>query len=298
MHIKKKKTHHKQNNSEQTIALLNKTVSHSFLKRTRVKIFAVEGKIKKFYRDYRLPSIASLVFLLLILSLTIIRQLEQTSLLALRNEVTEGGAGYSLLISSDESDEFSRGSTEEDTDNLSGQQTTISNSNSTQSTSNSFTITNSTDLSAPSSGGDSSSAGSNTNDDSSAGGSTGEDVTPIPVVPFTAKIDSFSQGLVSLQCSNSSKRNKGTCSKVYSFKSGVRTENGPGTVSYSWQSNVEPGNGNGSFLAGAGVSITTVNKEVSLSCTKSSSFTIQFVVLSPTFSNSSPISVNHNCNEL
>ena len=85
---------------------------------------------------------------------------------------------------------------------------------------------------------------------------------------------------------------------MYSFTAGIRAVNGPGTVNYAWQSSIEAGNGTGNYTAGAGSTLTSINKGITLLCSKNASFTIQFAILSPVFSNSNTITVNHNCDEI
>lgn len=278
-------------NSDLTISDLNRSVSHSILGKTRIRILSLVGRIKRFYRDYRLPSIASITFLFIVLAFGVVRQFERTSLIALRNEVTNGGNGYSILLSSDDADQFTKNDTAESQQaNQPSSQNSSSDSNSTQSTSNSFaliadnnpTITIGT--------------GSSTGGGGSSGGGGGSSVPQAD--PFDAVIDSFVQENVSLQCTNPSKPRKGSCSKLYTVSAGVRTLNGPGSVNYNWQSNIDAGNGSGSFLADVGSSITSVSKGITLSCTNVSSFTIQLAIVSPVFINSNTITINHNCNEL
>jgi hypothetical protein len=286
--------------ADMTVSALNRSVSHSYVQKGKIRIYSLINRLKRFYREYRLPSIATMVFLVLLLSLAAVRQLERTSLLALRNEVSEGGNGYSLLLSADQSDQFSRNdTTENEQPNQSDSQNDSADSNSTQSTSNAFTVIDgsSTTTTSNNTSGTSNNTGSGSTGGSGTSSGSGNNTVPQPD-PFTTKIDSFSQGAVSLQCTNTSKPNKGSCSKVYTFTAGIQAINGPGLVSYAWQSNIDTGNGTGSYTAGAGSTLTSVNKAITLICTKNTSFTIQFAILSPVFSNSNTISVNHNCNEI
>jgi hypothetical protein len=296
MKIKIFKRKHK-SNADLTVSALNRSISHSYVRKAKIKTFTLINHIKRFYREYRLPSIASMVFLFLILTLLTVRQLERTSLLALKNDLSEGGDGYSLLLSSDQRNQFSKNDTTENNQtNQSTSRSSSSDSESDQNTSNTFTVIDSSSTTP------SSSSGSNTSSSSGStgsGGTSGGNSGTVPQSdPFSTRIDSFSQGTVSLQCTNTAKPNKGSCSKVYTFSAGIQALNGPGTVSYSWQSNIDSGNGTGSYLAGIGSTTTTINKGITLICTKNSSFTIQFAVLSPVFSNSNTINVNHNCNEI
>lgn len=285
MHSKKHKS-----SADLTISDLNRSVSHSIIGKARIRTVSIIGRFKRFYRDYRLPSIASLAFLSIVLVFGVVRQFERTSLVSLRNEVTNGGNGYSILLTADDADQFTRNDTTESQQN--NQSTTQNNSpesNSTQSTSNSFALVADNTPTTSSDGG----TGSGSGGSSSGGGGS------VPQAnPFDAVIDSFTQGSVTLQCTNPSKPKKGSCSKLYTVNAGIRTLNGPGNVNYNWQSNIDAGNGSGNFSAGEGSAITSVSKGITLSCTKSSSFTIQIALVSPTLSNSNIITINHNCNEL
>jgi hypothetical protein len=277
-----------------TVSTLRKNISKSYIGRLKIRFFAIPGRFKRFYREYKLPTIATIVFLLVIISLSAVRQLERTSLLALINDVTGGGQRYSSLLSSDQVDEFIRNDTSEQNVG-SSESVDQSVSESAQSNSTPFSLENN-DASS------SSPAPTNTGTQSESdeeNTSTNDNETPgVPSLPFESSIASFSRNVTILQCSNPSKRNKGSCSKVYSFNSDINTFNGPGSVSYSWQSNIASGNGNGNFSVGMGSSITSVSKQVTLGCNKDTSFTLQLAVLSPNTSSSNTITINHNCNEI
>lgn len=286
--------------SNQTVDSLRKDVANSVFTKARIKAIALNGRAKRLYHEYRLPTIATGVFLLVLIALGVVRQLEQTSLLALRNEVTNSDDIYATLLTDSEAIEFTRDDTTEQNSTTTATSSSPSISNSTQSTSTPFTFSTGTNTS-PTSGDDDTSTGGTTTPgggSSGSGGDSGGGTTPPPTDPFTASIDSLAQGSTTLQCANPSKPNKGSCAKVYSFSSNVRTLNGPGTVSYAWQSSTSAGNGSGGFSVGAGSAITAVNKEVSMGCNKPASFTIQLALLSPSFTSSNTITVNHNCNEI
>ena len=280
-----KKKHIK--NADLTVSALNRSVAHSFFSKSKIKLIYLMGRMKRFYRDYRLPSIASMAFLILLLSFVVIRQFERTSLIALRNEVTDSDNGYSLLLSDDQKDQFTRNdTTETDQPNQSStSNNTPTNSGSTQSTSP-ITIVNESPVTSGNGG-------------SGGGGSTGGGGGAVTEPePFAASINSFTQGNVTLQCSNPSKPNKGSCSKLYTLNAGIRTLNGPGTVNYTWQGTADAVSTSGSIQASESDAITNVSKGVTIVCTKVSTFTLRFTITSPTTSNSNTITVNHNCNEI
>jgi hypothetical protein len=288
--------HKKKHNQPLTVDNLRKNVSKSYIGRLKIRLLSIVSRFKRFYRAYKMPTIATIAFLLLILSLSVVRQLERTSLLALINDVTDGGQRYSSLLSTNQLDEFIRNDTTEENVG-STEQDNQSVSESAQSNSTSFSL-DSTSKTNPTT-----TVSTNTGNQSSGNNNdtTGGDNEPpvvVPTLPFESSIVSFSRSTTTLQCANPSKRNKGTCSKVYSFNSDIKTSNGPGSVSYAWQSNIASGNGNGNFSVGDGNAITAVSKQVTLGCNKNTSFTLQLAVLSPDTSSSNTITVNHNCNEL
>ena len=295
------------------VSSLKRSVGRSYLGNGRVRAFTYVGRLKKFFREYSFPAFATLCFIVLVLVLSVMRLVERTSLISLRNNTTEGANGYSLLLDIDEIGRFIREGTNEQQPETSPSED-VPGANSTQSTSNTFSLS-----SGSSSGGDVSEGGGNdagsqddtdqgSGDGDTGGGETGggdpvdpdpgggED--PGPPDPFFSSIDSLSQGATSLQCSNPSKPRKGTCSKLYSFNAGVLAQNGPGSVSYSWQSSVAAGSGDGAFSVGLGDSVTSLNKEVAIACTNKSGFTIQFALLVPSLESSNTVAVNHNCDEL
>lgn len=277
-----------------TVSTLRKNISKSYIGRLKIRFFTILGRFKRFYRAYKLPTIATIVFLLIVISLSAVRQLERTSLLALINDVTDGGQRYSSLLSSDQVDEFIRNDTSEQNVG-SSESVDQSVSESAQSNSTPFSLENN-DASSPSSVSTNTGTESESDEENT---STNDNETPgVPSLPFESSIASFNRNVTILQCNNPSKRNKGTCSKVYSFNSDINTFNGPGSVSYSWQSNIDSGNGNGNFSVGMGSSITSVSKQVTLGCNKDTSFTLQLSVLSPNTSSSNTITINHNCNEI
>lgn len=290
----------------ETVADLRKNILGSYWSRSRIKAMVAIARAKRAARGYKIPLIATTVFVAIILTLGVVRQFQKTSLLTLISRATNGGESYSTLLSIDESEEFTQDDTTEPERNDSG--TIVSRGDSAQTTSTPFTFSEETTSSSSgssssgssgsgsgSSGGGGSS-GSGSGSGSSGGGDSGGDDMPPP--PFSASIASFAQGSTTLQCNNPSKPKLGTCSKVYSFAARISTNNGPGTVSYSWQSSQSSGSGGGSLSAGEGSAITSVSRDITLPCNKPDSFTIQFTISSPSVQNSNIISVNHNCSGL
>jgi hypothetical protein len=283
--------------SDLSVSDLNRRVSHSLARKIRIKLHAFSNRTKKFYRDYRLPSIASLVFLGILLSVLMVRQLERTSLIALRNEVTDGGNGYSLLLSAEQREQFLADDTSEDSPNNETTDNSTTNLTTTENNSNSFTVIDGSSTPAIS---DSGSTGTNTGGSTTNTGGSSDETNDSPVEqqePFASKIENFKQGDVSLKCSTP-KPNKGTCSKVYTFSAGVRSLNGPGTVNYAWQSSIDSGNSTGSYSAGEGSTITSVSKTITLLCTASSSFTIQVCNCEPYYLAQTLRLMSTNCNEI
>lgn len=278
---------HREKKAPLAVSSLKHHVGASVFRLARVKYAAYASRFKKFTAEYRLPVIASAIFLLIVSVFGVQRQFERRSLLELINTVSANENGYSNLISADQIDQFTRNDTSESEEALNqtltnDDSTRNANVNSTQNTSASFPINND-DWS---------------NDGGSGSGDGGSGSDPPPSPPFAASIESFAQTNVTLQCNNPSKPKKGTCSKVYGFSAGVRSSNGPGAVSYTWQSDADGGSGSGSFSAASGTSVTALSREVVLACNKSSSFSMSFIINAPSQVASNNINVSHNCNEL
>ncbi len=285
---------HSQQNDQLMVSSLKKHTSQSIVRRAKVKYFSTLARFKRLRHNYRVPLLATVIFLVLIIVFAAIRQFERTSLIGLINQVSTGSGGYANLLSVDEAQQFSKN----DTTELEGQDTSQVNqgfddSDSTQSTSTAFAIDSGAPASSPTGA-----SGSNGSGGSSGTGGTGATRNePVPA-PFSAKIDSLKQVSTSLQCKNPDKPNANNCSKVYSFSASIQTLNGPGSVSYTWQSNNSAGIGSGSFSAGAGSSVTTISKQITLECRTPTDFSLLVVLVLPAPKTSNTINVSHNCNEV
>ncbi len=239
----------------------------------RFKPLLLWSALKQFVRNYRLPVIITLLLTLPIIYLALARFSESKSLLKLLPSISDNGQDYGNLLVADTSKQFNRGSTTEDQ----------KNTNLPAGTTGSFAF-NATSNNSGSGGG---SGGT-------SGGSSGGNSTPV----FGAAISYFNLDSTTLDCSNPLNPNTGTCSKVYHFSAGVQTANGPGTVNYSWVSNQQDVNADGSFAAPSGSATQALKKDVILSCTKQTSFSLQLVLSSPVVTHSETKNFNHNCVEL
>lgn len=214
-----------------------------------------------FVKDYSLPLAATAIFLLLVLGATLLRVSQRASLAGLLSDVTRQGKEYGTLLGRDKPETVTKNT---DNPELPADVTPAGSTSS-------FGVTNTGSQSSGSGGGGS----------------------PAPV--FSVAIASFQQDGVTLECTTPKPKLQ-TCSKRYVFSAGVRTLNGPGGVSYSWRSNLSSALEDGSFSAGGGEVLTIRQKAISLACDTPSSFSLQFVVLSPSFTQSATLNTNHNCN--
>lgn len=220
---------------------------------------------RQFVKEYGLPIIATVLFLMLVISGVYIRDLQHISVAAIIENLDSSGVGYGKLLSNDKTSQL-----------------TVDNENSIASGS------------ATTSRGTSSSFSVNTNTPARSGGSSsGGGVS----APFTATIASFEQGGITLQCSKSNPKPQ-WCAKQYAFSAGVRSQNGPGSVSYGWRSTIGSAVQDGSISAGASIVLTSLSKAITLPCDQPTNFTLQLVILTPGFTQSSVKTINHNCNEL
>lgn len=228
-------------------------------------------------RDYTLPLIATIVFLVVLGGASILRLSQQASLADLLVGVTSIKDGYNTLLSKDQADSVKRNETP-GTNRAAGNQAPADSSSS-------VTVNpNNTDSSTDQPGGGS---GNGT-----GGGGGGQNPAP-----FEASIASFQQDSVTLVCSGAVP-NKGSCSKRYIFNGSVQTHNGPGTVDYSWQTSVTGGTENGSFSVGAGSALTNLQKTVTIACNKPGSHTMSLALTSPSSQQSGNVAMSHNCDDL
>jgi hypothetical protein len=225
-------------------------------------------RIRQFVQDYGLPMIATVLFLILVISGLFIRDLRHISVAGIVESLDSQGVGYGKLLSNDKTGDLTV-DTENSINSGSSGSTTPP-----RGTSNSFSV--------------------NTNNPSGGGSSGGGSAV---AAPFAATVTSFDQGAVTLQCTKSNPKPQ-WCSKRYAFSAGIRSQNGPGTVSYSWRSTIASATQDGSVSVGTGVVLTAMSKTITIPCDQPTSFTLQFVILAPGFTQSAVKNINHNCNEL
>jgi hypothetical protein len=221
--------------------------------------------------------IATVFFLIVLISGVYIRDLQHISVASIIESLGSQGVGYGKLLSNDKTAQLTV-----DNDNSINSGSTSSSSG----TSGSFSV----NTNSPASSGNHSGSGG-------GGGSA----------RFTAAIVSFEQPTVTLQCSKPLAKLKNLlknllkarwCNKEYTFSSGVRSQNGPGTISYGWRSTIASATQDGSISVGGGTVLTTLQKTITLPCDQPTNFTLQFVILTPNLTRSSVKNINHNCNEL
>ncbi len=224
-------------------------------------------------KEYSLPILVSLVLLLLFGSIYALRASERASLADWFYGIAGGGDGYSTLLSQDKTDEFKK-------NDVNGEPVAPQNSpgqTSSAASPGSFTVNPSGSLTT------------------TGGGTTTPTTPPSVPAPFSASIAYFQQDSESLVCIDQIV-NKNRCSKKYVFGAGIRTLNGPGAVSYAWQSNLASASQSGSFSAGGGEVNTPLQKTIEISCRETGNYTLQMVVTSPTQTQSGVLPISHNCN--
>ncbi|MES2971303.1 MAG: hypothetical protein V4702_03220 [Patescibacteria group bacterium] len=237
-------------------------------------------RARRFVRDYSLPVILTLIFLLLAGTATYLRVSQKSSLADLLAGVTNGGQGYGTLLSKDKTDELKKNS-----DNANNQPAAAVPAGSPSS----FAINTNGSTSA---NGTASTGGGTTSPTTSPPPPAGSP-PPAPLI-FSASIASFQLDSSSLDCTTPKPKPQ-TCSKIYVFNSGLSTQNGPGTVSYSWRSSLQSANETSSFSAPNGSSLTTRQKVITLPCLPATNFSLQITIDAPTFTQSATINTAHNC---
>jgi hypothetical protein len=219
--------------------------------------------VRHFSKDYSLPIGLTSLLIILLIGISLIRMQQRSSLAALLADTTTVSSDYGTLNSADRSDKVTAS---EDT-NLPtpvGTSTSITFNPSGTTTTNLGTTT-------PTNPG---------------GGAT-------PLV-FGASIASFQQIDNKLECS-SAKPNKPNCSKRYVFTAAVRTQNGPGSVSYGWASNLAAANEESSFSVASGDQLRTLQKEILVACLSPGTYSLRFNIFSPSQAQSTTLNFNHNC---
>lgn len=220
--------------------------------------------IKRFIHDYSFPIIVTVVFLIVATGASLLRASQNSSLTDLLVDVTSRDQAYGTLLSKDKTDELKKN--EEIPQPSVGTPT---------GTSTSFAInTGSATSPAPA-------------------GTTAASLAHV----FSASIAGFQQNSATLVCSNPKPKIQ-TCSKRYEYSGTIRTKNGPGTVRYDWRSNLQSAIEDGSVAAGGGDAQSSVQKVITLACNNPTSFSLQLVLTSPSFTQSAVLNVNHNCNEI
>lgn len=249
-------------------------VSSSAVAKTGVlkKSTVSRARVKNFAREYSLPLVVTVFFFIAVGSVTVLRASERSALLELLPSISVGGQDYASFLSGDKSDEFTKNQ-----DNQDAPQPVATGRTATPVGSASSININSGSTPTTTNGGG------------------GQATTP--TTPFSSAIASFQQSSVALECVGG-KQNKGSCSKRYTFTAGVRTSGGPGTVSYSWRSNLQSANQDASFAAGSGTIVTPLQKQIVLACNNSATYSLQLVINSPSAAQSTSLIISHNCNDI
>lgn len=250
--------------------------------------------VRQFTKDYGLPVFATIVFAAILLFLFASRVQERSALANVLSTNAVNGNSYADLLSNDTIDDLTQNNTQSD-ENTNGEPqpirptTVAATTNSTAP----FTISPAGSTTPSPSPNPSPTPSPTPTTPTPTPTPTPPPPPPPPVAPFTSSIQRFTQESASLNCTNGNSFK--FCSKTYNFRATVATSNGPGTVSYAWQSSVAASSKTGSFTVNSGEASTTLSQQVTLSCLESNTFTIRFVTVSPTVASSNVITVQHSC---
>jgi hypothetical protein len=256
----------------------------------------IPSRVRAFEHDYRLPLVATGVFVAVLSTLLLLRMHEHSIVAQVLSGTKTSGRDYATLLSQDKVAGLNDNQlgTEEASTPASTQKSI--NSSSTTFTSSSGSTATSGNTSTAASGTASSSSSSSASSEvpattppTSGGGTT------TPAQPFNASITSFRQEGSGVITCNGSGSSGNKCSKTYTFTAGIQTANGPGTVNYNWRFSTD-GSSNGSFQAASGTFGTILQKQITLSCSNPTAFTAQLTLSSPTPAQSPVIAVTHVCN--
>lgn len=218
--------------------------------------------VRHIARDYSVALIATGAVVIVVAGALFIRLSERSTLADLLLGGSNTSQGYATLLSKDKADELKR------------------NTNNDQAN--------------PAPAGAPSSFALNPGGSSGSGGSTpgggGGGTTP---AQFSSSIASFQQIDNALECSG--KINKPGCSKRYTFTAEIRTQNGPGVVSYGWRSNLTSSNEDNSFGAPSGNGLKVLQKEIVVPCLSPGTYSLRLDIFAPTATQSNTLNFDHNC---
>ncbi len=231
--------------------------------------------LRHFVKDYSVPLTATILVMIVLGAALVTRIVERATLVDILLGAPGSGQDYGSLLSRDKTSEPVRGDINEQLPS-----SPITNQPAASNTSTFSTNPGTTNLSTSTSPGTTPPGGGTT--------------TP---VPFSSSISFLRQDSVTLECSTS-KPNKGSCSKKYTFAAVIRTLGGPGVVSYGWRSNAIGVNEDSSFAAGTGESSTILQKQVTLSCNSAGNYTLQLIMSSPSQAQSAVLGIAHDCKDI
>lgn len=240
----------------------------------------IPSRLNTFTKDYRLPLRATAGLIVVLLLMLAIRTYERGVLAGVLGDSNQKNRDYANLINKDKDAELTKNAVEQEK---------VTAANSTP------TTTQNTSLAINSDGGSATATPPAPTTPTSGGGSPTPPPTP-PPQPFSASLYGF--GLKSetgpFACAGGS--GTGQYCKKYEFMAGIRTYNGPGTVTHVLRWN---GAGTdqvaGSFLAGNGDGSTQVSTVVQLRCDVPGPYMFRFIVQQPNTAESHEIPKDHNC---
>jgi hypothetical protein len=247
------------------------------------RVIKIPSRFDAFMRDYRIAMWSTCGFVLVLVLLFALRTYERSILSGVLSGKKLSGSDYAKLLSLDDDVELQKNDTVPEENKAQAEQPKPATS---------LTI----DSTGTSSGGTVTGGGETSLPDTGGSGTT--DPPPPPPEPFRAELSGFGLRQVSgpFICSNQGGSGFTVMCMNYGFQAGIKTFNGPGTVSHKliWAG---PGSGElpGGFAASAGDVFTQVTPGVNLPCTQQGQYNFRFIITAPNVAESHNIPVGHYC---
>lgn len=248
----------------------------------------IPNRASMFAKNYRLPLWSTFGLFTVLVLLLVLRTYERSILAGVLGSELPGGRDYAALLNSDKDTELRRNPVTGEVEDPQTEPDTAEP----------------TSLSLDSSGASTTGGGSTTTGGgggtTTPGGGGGATNPPVPAPePFSAQVSGFSlrsQSGAFLCDTGSILSGLNLFCKTYEFAAGVSTSNGPGSVSHVlyWKG-ASNGEVAGNFHAPSGDALTSVPRQIKLSCNQQGSYAFRFALITPSRQESQEILINHNC---
>lgn len=259
--------------------------------RKRYKVIST-GPVRRLFKDFRLPMVASLIFAVTLLAMLLLRYQEAVVISEVLSSTS--GQDYGALLNDDKTDDLSRPNTL--TSDRPEPSAGFAEPDQNQPENETFTVSSGNSSSSPPPTPPASPTPSAGGTSPPPPSSTPPPAQPPPALPFAASIDYLRADGSTKSCDATVSGQPLQCFKRYRFQAGVKTFHGPGSVAYSWQSNSQGANDNGSFSVGPGDGVTTLDKTITVPCQTNQQFvSLQLFLNSPNQDASHKITIPHNC---